>query len=155
MLHAMWSNDPLQSHITLGSAKSLTPDSEGRGKRVLSASNGQRPYICNPPGCIAQIEFYPQYSVTHFWASNKSRNWSPSSRPIDGRPLVSKWVHVLCWPDIDIRDISFKLCYITCISQSFSRIYVGFGLQSCVWWGEPVGLDKNACVRSILCGIIG
>ena len=58
-------------------------------------------------------------------------------------------------PDIDIRDISFKLRYITCVSQSFSRIYVGFGLQSWVWWGEPVGLDKNACVRSILCGIIG
>ena len=45
-------------------------------------------------------------------------------------------------PDIDIRDISFKLRYITCVSQSFSRIYVGFGLQSCVWWGEPVGLTK-------------
>ena len=45
-------------------------------------------------------------------------------------------------PDIDIRDISFKLRNITCVSQSFSRFYVGFGLQSCVWWGEPVGLTK-------------
>ena len=70
---------------------SLTPDSKGRGKRVLSVSNGQRPYICNPPGCIAQIEFYPQYSVTHFWALNESRNQSPLSRPIDTHPLVSEW----------------------------------------------------------------
>ena len=56
---------------------SLTPDSKGRGKRVLSESNGQCPYIHNPLGCIAQIEFYPQYSVTHFRVSNESRNPVP------------------------------------------------------------------------------
>ena len=47
--------------------------------------------------------------------------------------------HVLCLALlIDIRDTSFKLCYIACVDQSFSRIYVRFGLQLYVWWGEPV-----------------
>ena len=35
-------------------------------------------------------------------------------------------------PDIDIRDISFKLRYITRVSQSFSRIYARFGNSPCI-----------------------
>ena len=37
-------------------------------------------------------------------------------------------------PDLDIRDISFKLCYITRVSQSFSRIYDGFGHTEVEQW---------------------
>ena len=37
-------------------------------------------------------------------------------------------------PDLDIRDISFKLRYITRVSQSFSRIYDGFGHTEVEKW---------------------
>jgi len=36
-------------------------------------------------------------------------------------------------PNIDIRDISFKLRYIMCVSQLFSRIYARFGNSPCTY----------------------
>ena len=45
------SNSASDGHI-------LTPDFEGRGKRVLSVSNVKCPYIHNLLGYIAQIEFH-------------------------------------------------------------------------------------------------
>ena len=37
-------------------------------------------------------------------------------------------------PNLDIRDISFKLRYITRVSQSFSRSYDGFGHTEVEQW---------------------
>ena len=51
------SNSASDAHI-------LTPDSEGRGKRVLSVSNVKCPYIHNLLGYIAQIEFHSHHIHT-------------------------------------------------------------------------------------------
>src|ERR1700691_6813151 len=52
-----------------------------------------------------------------------------------------KWIFILLGSylmpgplDLDIRDISFKLCYITRVSQSFSRIYDVFGHTEVEQW---------------------